>query len=195
MTTRFLQKNAVSGAMPISYSTISVRRLRRYVFLASRYLARFSWKEQLAKLHQHRPQITRRLLWTAHCRGTLQRHSSSKDTQTATHLAVVHCKGTSTQAPKVHMAIYPKSKVHTAAPCSGTSTQAPAPKRPQQRHPATAPAPSSEAHTVAALQRHQHPSSSTRTHSSSYTGTTAHPAAAPAPSLENAHMQLFLFLK
>ena len=49
-------------------------------------------------------------------------------------------------------------------------------RRPQRLH-----CPSSQGHTAAA--RHQHPSSQ------------AHPAAAPAPKLENAHTQLFLYLK
>ena len=98
------------------------------------------------------------------------------------------CQAQKHPSSKVHMATCPRSKVHTAAPCSGTSTQAL--KRTQQRHAATRQHPSSPAHPVAApapklerastqlflhwnnsgaLQRHQHPRSKTHTCSSSYT--------------------------
>ena len=76
--------------------------------------------------------------------------------------AQTSCQAQKHPSSKVHMATCLRSKVHTAAPCSGTSAQAL--KRTQQRHSAT----------------RQHPSSP------------AHPAAAPAPKLEHANTQLFL---
>ena len=72
------------------------------------------------------------------------------------------CQAQKHPSCKVHMATCLRSKVPTAAPCSGTSTQAL--KRTQQRDSAT----------------RQHPSSP------------AHPAAAPAPKLEHANTQLLL---
>ena len=94
------------------------------------------------------------------------------------------CQAQKHPSSKVHMATCLRSKVHTAAPCSGTSTQAL--KHTQQRHSATRQHPSSPAHPAApapklehantqlflhwnnsgTLQRHQHPRSKTHTRSS-----------------------------